>query len=194
MKVFKENNKIKAIKGEKVTYYKYVDWTQPVKTTNGNMGQDYFATASSSSHSGWVAWHVFASSPSQWHSGGGLPQWFAWYNPNPLKISKLSFVGHSAGNIKKFVVQASDNNSNWVDIKTVTNTITTGDFEVDLSSNETPYKYWRLYITSCYYNSGGTYYALIQGGLQIIAQEAIQGSVYNSDYSISVPVYYAVKE
>ena len=152
-------------------YYKYYrDWSQPTDmTSNGTMGGSSFATNQSSSHESRNFYRIFSEVGGGWHSAKGLPQWVSWYNPNPLKVTKLSFLGASAGNIGDGIIQACDDNSSWIDIFSFSNTNETGDFEIDLSSNESAYKYWRIYITSCYYYNGG-YYPLISG-MTITAQE-----------------------
>jgi hypothetical protein len=171
-------------------YYKYVyqDWTQPVLTANGTMGGESFAVGQSSSYSSNDFWKLFAATPSQWHSGKGLPQWVSWYNPNPLKVTKLFFKGHGSGNIGNGIIQACDDNESWVDVVSFSNTNSTGDFEIDLSSNGTHYKYWRIYITSCYYNASG-YYPLIAAGFNITAQEVIGTELSTpDDYDYKVGV------
>ena len=155
-------------------YYKYKDWSQPVLADSGVMGGDSFAVAQSSSYNSQDFWHLFASTPSQWHANSGNPSWVSWYNPNPLKVSKLYFAEHPSGQIASGIIQACDDNSSWVDILSFSNSSKTDAFEVDLSSNDKGYKYWRIYITAVYYQSGSNWYALINKGFMITAQESVE--------------------
>lgn len=176
---------VTAYKTGKRKYYKYVfqDWTQPTNMTSaGTMGGDSFAVAQSSVHTSHDFWKLFSDSDLGWHSAAGLPQWVSWYNPNPLKVTNLFFDGTSAGNIGNVIVQACDDNSSWIDIVSFSNTNSTEDFEIDLSSNNEAYKYWRIYITSCYYITGGKYYPLINRGFTITAQEEVAVESTSSDY------------
>ena len=165
-----DNDACYVLKRKQYWKYEYQDWTQPVLTANGAMGGSNFAVAQSSSYNSNDFWKLFASSPSGWHSAAGLPQWVSWYNPKPLKVIKLNFAEHTGGQIKDFIVQACDDNSSWVDILSYSNTVSKDAFEVDLSSNDKAYKYWRIYITSCYYVYNGAYYPLINDGFTITAQ------------------------
>ena len=179
------------LRREKYWKYTYQDWTQPVLTAAGTMGGDSFAVAQSSSYNSIDFWKVFKETSSQWHANSGLPQWVSWYNPKPMLVTKLYFPAHGSGQIKNFVIQACDDNSSWADILSYSNTNSTAAFEVDLSANETPYKYWRIYISSCYYSSGGKYYALIQAGFTITAQEKIvvKGTKEDHDFTTKGDVY-----
>lgn len=165
-------------------YFKYYEanWTQPILSDFGAMGGSAFAVAQNSCYSTEYFWHVFAETPSQWHSAAGVPQWVAWWNPHPMKVTNLHFAGHSAGNIHDFVVQGSNDFRNWVDLKSVSNDQSTADFDVDLSSNTNFYYYYRIYITSCYYYSGGNPYPLIAPGFQITAKEKLIQESTSSDY------------
>lgn len=171
MKVIKDGTK-------KRRYYKWTSWTQPKLTSASGSG---FTTYESSHYGSWAFWHVFKESPTQWHSGDGMPQWCAWSYINPLKITKLAFIGNGNGNIIDFQVQAGDNGATWTTLKTVNNTVTTGNFTVDLSSNTKGYRFYRLYITRAGYTAGGHSHIALISGITITATQLVEGTA--SDYS-----------
>ncbi len=183
---------MKAIKDgtKKRKYYKWASWTQPKLTS---ASQDGFTTYESSHYGSWEFWHVFKATPTQWHSGDGMPQWCAWSYKNPLKITKLAFVGNGNGNINKFQVQAGNDGATWTTLKTVENTVTTGNFTVDLSSNTKGYRFYRLYITNGYYTAGGHSNIALISGITITATQLVEGTASDYSYYEEIDVFKVVK-
>ena len=186
-------SKAYVLKRKQYWKYEYQNWTQPVLTANGTMGSNSFAVAQSSSYNSNDFWKLFSSSPSDWHSAAGVPQWVSWYNPKPLKVKKLYFSEMANGQIGNFIIQACDDNSSWVDILSYSNTVSKDAFEVDLSSNDKAYKYWRIYITSCYYVYNGAYYPLINDGFTITAQEQTVIKATKDDYDFITDRAYVLR-
>lgn len=190
---YKDIEVYKAVKETVRKYYKYVykSWVKPVLTSAGVMGGDSFAVAQSSSFASRDFWLVFGNPKGYWHSAAGHPQWVSWYNPEPLKVTRLFIGGHSAGNLKHFKVQASNDNLNWIDLKEVENTIQTADYEVDLTNNTEYYLYYRLYITSSYYGS----YDLIDGfNMTAVSCSVVEGTPSDYDFYEDVDIYKVVQE
>ena len=164
----KDNNIIKLPCEVVRKYYKYQysNWTQPTLTANGTMGGNSFACNQIASHTsstlafrcfnGDVSssgetnrWQVNSVNTSSWY-------WLSWYNPQPLNITKLVITNAEASYcVKNYIIQGSDNNSNWVDIVSGTNTNTNGlsQWTINMSNNEKAYKYHRIY---CQPNNGAS--------------------------------------
>lgn len=175
--------------------YEYSDFVQPTLSGNGTMGGESFAVAQSSVLSS-RNFYEAVSGTEHWHSTAGMPQWVSWYNPKPLNVTKLTFGGASDGNILTGIVQACNDNTNWIDLVAFENTERTGAFEIDLSSNVDTYRYYRIYITSCAYASAGKYYALIDKNFKIIATEQtiVEGTEQDHDYYRDEYTYYGITE
>lgn len=151
--VYAGNDKVKSGQQE-------LPWTQPVLSTNGTMGGDSFACDQKSYYSGgrpYYAYRAFDNNIStDWENDAmtvaGLtpPTWISWYNPNPLKISKITIISGGAGgyhNPKDFKIQVSDDNINWSDIYTGTNSLTGSKITWSIDINSPSFfKYWRFYI------------------------------------------------
>lgn len=150
---------------KKVTVEK--SWTQPVLTSNGTLGGNSFAVADDGHYDSDIsgdAWLLFnpttgKSSQSLWSwAGTKTPGGITIYNPIPLKITNIQVTNHSWANasvgagygITGGIIQASNDNSTWVNLKTFTNSVValSETWNIDLSDNTNAYKYYRLWITS----------------------------------------------
>ena len=178
-------------------YMKYVYnyWQQPVLTANGTMGGDSFAvSASSVKDAARQAWNAFdgikstSSENGNWHSSGAAPAWLSFYNPNALKISRMTITNRQnysdiSSAVIDYQIQTSDDGSIWNTIYTGTNTEVGGSasWVIDLSgvSNNIS-KYWRIYVTSSQNTSTGNYVSI--GEIEITAREAVVTSGTPSDY------------
>lgn len=187
---------MKTVKEIKTRYYKY-DYTafaQPTLTQETPaVGGDDFAVEVSSIwyDGGWKAFDNVAST--YWHAGRGLPQWLTFYNPFPLNVTSLEITNDPTGRpgITTGIVQASNDNLTWIDLKAFTNTVTAvGDsWSIDLSDNTEFYKYYRLYITGSSYISDNSYWAVIsQINITATERKIIAGSASDYDYFDTVEV------
>ena len=141
-----------------------VIFAQPNLTadTNGTQGGDSFAVWAESEVTTQPAWQTFngitVTDINNWvNLEQHMPTWIAWYNPKPLKISKLRLMNciNAAYNIKDFQIQVSDFtrpfiNSDWTTVQTGQNTLTTAFsfFEIEIPVDVPASNNWRLYITS----------------------------------------------
>jgi len=156
-------------------YYKRgeveTSWTQPVLSANGTIGDNAFACAASSEvgydsihNQYYTAWKAFNGiTPAQDQDGywmassTSLPQWLEWYNPNPLKITRIQITGGGnmmgvyVGQPTTYQIQTSNDNINWSTIYNGTNSSASTNLIIDIDINNY-YKYWRIYITATYYN------------------------------------------
>ncbi len=162
-------------------------WTQPKLTSAGTIGGTSFACAVSTQFSGYEAFRALdgtktgGNGDSAWCSTG-LPAYFTFYNPNPIKVTGLEIWNRTYGNIcaiKGGEIQASNDNQTWVTLTTFTNTVTAhnASWTIDLSDNTQGYKYYKIYITS-----STDYYGKYQPGmgeLAITANEYIDGCKAN---------------
>ena len=128
---------------------------------NGVLGGDSFAVSLSnwSRHPNGVDAYLAVDSSKLGNGtqilSNTLPCDFVFYNPNPLKVSKLNIVNRQAGDCwttKAGVIYGSNDNNNWIHITTFKNTTATGasgNFDILVNSN-TAYKYHKIQITECY--------------------------------------------
>lgn len=172
----------------KTKYYKYAyqDWEQPVLTANGTVGGDSFACSASSTHSSVQPYYAFDGATGEWGKGWTAKvsgAYLQWYNPTPIKITNLNIVNvpssaSGVGYITGYTIKASNTNidSDFVEIKTGTNSVgyaSNWDIPIETSI---PYKYWRIYINSWvqeWYNINE---------MTITAQEQIGIEGTSSDY------------
>ena len=132
------------------------NWIQPLLTDNGALGGTTFAVkASSQASNSYQAYMAFRGddATSFWRSAsqasGG---WYLiFYNPTPLKVSKLDItINAVANNPTGGIFQGSNDGENWTDLCTFTNTTAThaaDKFVVDVRANNSFYKYYRIYFT-----------------------------------------------
>ncbi len=141
-----------------------VIFAQPNLTadTNGTPGGNSFAAYAESEVTTQPAWQTFngitVTDINNWvNLEQHMPTWIAWYNPKPLKISRLRLMNciNAAYNIKDFQIQVSEtgsstNDDEWTTVYTGTNTLNTAfsQFCVEIPEDTPAYKYWRVYITS----------------------------------------------
>lgn len=138
---------------------RFKEFVQPVLTENGTMGGDTFACDQSNYHtedSGdeQKAWYVFDGkfNGQEWQVNTvklDTWYWLSWYNPQPIKISKVG-VTNAAGqySILAWKLQGSNDNSTWTDLTTGTNenvsAVTTWYMEIP-EEKQSFYKYYRIY-------------------------------------------------
>lgn len=142
-------------------YYKYddVNWTQPVLTANGTMGGSSFACTQSDYYTEsdgrkQEAWRMFSSSNAEeWQINDvstSKTYWASWYNPKPLKISKLQVVNSKDAQFSptKLVLEGSNDNSSWTTLGTTNNSNVTANSTWDATISSTGwYKYYRIVVT-----------------------------------------------
>lgn len=172
-------------------YYKYIDWEQPILTSNGVMGGNSFACSASTVYSSAYPYLAFDGDGSVdgWHSQQGVPQWISWYNPEKLSISSIAITNtRETGNpdtFKNYEVQVSDDNSTWRTIYSGTNTTGANQtWIIDLSNIENYSHYFRIYITSFNHRNYGR-----ASLINITAKILSQGSESDYDFSEVVDVY-----
>ena len=124
-------------------------WVQPVLTANGTMGGADFAVAASSEMETMgiksFAYYAFNDVGLGGWWGTGTNVWLAWYNPDPLLISEISFYSGYAQN-QAIDLQYSDDNSSWSTLTTFT-LAGKSTTNLDLSASKVKAKYWRVVYT-----------------------------------------------
>ena len=185
---------------ENIIYYmkhQYIDWTQPILSSDGTMGGDLFAVNSSSIlRAGREAYKAFDGDTStiddNWHSSQGHPSWIGWYNPNPLKITRIQVQNRNSADGGSFVntykLSYSDDYSDWVDLLSGTSPSQENFtyWNIDITE-ENPHKYWRL---TCLTSSGSNSdYTSIQT-ISITAQEYVSLKGTPDDYDEIVKYTY----
>lgn len=162
-------------------------WTQPTLGGNGTLGGESFACWTNTQSSGYEAFRALdgtktgSNGASAWN-GQTLPAIFTFYNPKPLRVTNLEIWNRTYGNICGItggIVQGSNDNESWVNIKSFSNSITGHNvsWNIDLSDNNQGYKYYRLYITSS--TAYGGSYKPGMGELVITANEYVDGCKAN---------------
>lgn len=150
-------------------------WTQPVLTSNGTIGgtAELAVTATSRYSTTYDYWKSFKSVKTDKYSwasvdGPSYPQTYTMYTYKPIKIASISIknetkpdAGDGPGEMKAFKLQASNDNSTWVDLYSGTNNNNTSASTWSFTVNsEEYYQYHRFYITSTN-DSSSPYYVTI---------------------------------
>ena len=136
------------------------DFVQPELTANGTIGGAAFAVAADSEvDANRPAWKAFDgsevlsnTSTDQWHSGNGQPHWIKFYNPDLLRVSKIT-IFNGADNVLPLAweFQCSDDNSTWTTLTSGTNTNLTQGSNWDFTVSDSGWhKYYRFYTTTGY--------------------------------------------
>lgn len=188
-------------------------FVQPVLTSNGVMGGDNFACESSSSIAGQSGTYIYGeayyafdnNANTAWHSSNAsATNSITFYSPYLLKATNIqvtnwAYTGGNTG-MKTGIVEASNDNSTWVQLATFTNTSFTpsSTWNIPLTSNTEFYKYYKVTCTSSDYSSysvignlniSGTFinpnspiYKLTPKGYKIAdaSQESVVLNKYNS--------------
>ena len=163
-------------------YYKYTNWTQPTLTANGTMGGSSFAVSASSEHDAprkaYCAFDGIITNNGTsgcWHSAQGHPSWIQFYNPKPLKVSKLTVYNRSADQafINSYGVSYSDNGDTFTEFKTGTSPSQANGTSWDIVIDAGAHKYWRLTSKS---SSGSNSGYTAVGEIKITAQEVTEGN------------------
>lgn len=100
----------------------------------------------------YYAYHAFADDNLWWHSGVSVkPMWISYKFDTPKVVKKFTLENvydESAGFVNSFKLQASNDNSTWVDLDTYTNSNVKGAKSTFNVSNESSYLYYRIYVVS----------------------------------------------
>lgn len=82
------------------------------------------------------------------------PQWIVFDLLEPKIVSRFRWYSGASGRVNSFILQASDDATNWVDIvnSTMPNATQWNQFDFDYKI----YRYWRVYLVSGY--TANTYY------------------------------------
>jgi hypothetical protein len=190
----KEINEFKLVNIPDKKYYKYEysDWTQPTLTANGTMGGNSFAVSADSSWSGYNPYYACdKNAGTQWISGKGASSPFIFYNPTPIIVKKLEVSSqHSDSGIQaqEGKVYGSNTNGDWVQIGTFTGGSWNKGFVCDLSSNDSPYTYYRIVPTTATSGNWGIYELTITA----LGRTSTNGTADDYDYYEDINNYYGI--
>lgn len=136
--------------------YKMVDFVQPILSSNGTLGGNGFAVSASNEHVAegytYSAFYCFSGNANtaekqSWQTTA-LPASFTIYNPKALNITNIQITNRVSypRAIASGTVLGSNNNDNWDEITSFTNTNNTASaiWSIDLSTNTKSYKYYKL--------------------------------------------------
>lgn len=151
--LYKNSQTIKEVYKAETVYYKHTAWTQTPLTADGVVGGSKNAARASSFRTNRAPWKPFDGRTSLgendcWQSlTRDLNQWLEYYNPNPLRISKINFKNRGSFSVTYSVWKLSGSNDgiNYEDIQE----FNTGSFSdgaawsVDITTTK-DYKYLRL--------------------------------------------------
>ena len=132
-------------------YYKYIEdgeFVRPNLAADGTLGGDnfaVFATKASSSYPAYKA--VDNSTDSFWQALSANGESYIFYNPKPLKVTKLdiTYVGTAYG-IRSGIVYGSNDNSSWTELKSVSSSSQITSW--DMSDNAECYHYYKIYVVT----------------------------------------------
>ena len=134
-------------------YYKKVviekDWEQPIAINS--VGGSSFGVQVSGTYGGSAINLFDKDNSTYWDGGGPRPTWFTFYNPNPIKVSRIqTYSNNSSWTDTNVTITASNDNSNWKTLATITlSQANTQNWDIPVDK-QSYYKYYRY--TS---NSGG---------------------------------------
>jgi hypothetical protein len=140
-------------------------FNQPILTADGTLGGSSFAVAADTVlRAGAEAYKAFSADSINpngtcWHAQStGNIHWYTFYNPIPLKVNSLTMRNNSNGEtwpVIAYKVQGSNDNVNWADLGSFTNSNFGSSQTYTAFVNSTnAYLYHRIYTTQC---RGGYY-------------------------------------
>lgn len=185
MKAYKDNNIYKLPTKTVRTYYKYQynDWSQPKLTADGVIGGNSFAVTCDNTESSYPIYKAFDGDISTFSSIElTQPCEIIIYNQNPLIITNFEITNRTGYKlaITGYTIYGLKDNSNWVEIVSGTNELTSGGavWNIDMSENQTAYKYYKIAVTSA--NTSGGDFQVAE--IAITAKEQIAVKASESDY------------
>lgn len=151
----------------------YVDYIQPILTSNGTMGGDSFACAASGETDMGMgagseyAYHAFDNDKSSiWlHSGVSSGKYISWYMSEAPLVTKITIVDNSITN-GSFYLECSDDGTEWIRLAELTGTSNSSTVIKELVQPMSK-KYWRLYDP----RTSWVMWSIVQ--IEITAQEKI---------------------
>jgi len=158
---------------------KKTDYTQMSPTMSASAQQGYTVTASSEKGTA-SAWKAFDGTPGTfWESTGATNEWLKIAFPlavvvNRVKLSSASSLPTEMP--ERWVIQGSNDNAVWTDLKEWLDTetwLTNESYYFDFL-NDVPYSYYRLFVKT---NQGGASIMIAECSLLNIVPPSIYGSV-----------------
>lgn len=165
----------------------YLEWKQPVLSANGTLGGDSFAVSATTQYDGnYAAWKAVngVKDTYAWLSSNGVRSAdYIFYNPTAILVKKLTITNRGGTDvccITTGTMYGSNDNENWTELTTFTNDITAinGEWDIELPSNYTAYKYHKLSVnTDSSHHSVGIGELTIEA-YQILARKHSNGHIY----------------
>lgn len=146
-----EEVKSYKIKRKVIKYYQYIEdgeFVRPNLTENGTLGGDGFAVFATKSSTSYPAYRaVDNSTDTFWQALSANGESFTFYNPKPLKVTKLdiTYVGTAYG-IRSGIVYGSNDNSSWTELKSISSSSQITSW--DMSDNAECYRYYKIYVVT----------------------------------------------
>ena len=119
------------------------EWQQPILKENGIMGVSEFAVAVDGNYdASSKAYHLFDDNPNSWwrKSVNGVIEFFS---STPIKVTNIIWDAYSNCYPTSSVVYGSNDREEWTQITTFGGNSST-TFEIDMSSNENYYNYYKI--------------------------------------------------
>lgn len=139
------------------------EWQQPILKENGIMGISEFAVAVDGHYdASSKAYHLFDGNPNTWWRKSSKC-YIEFYSATPIKVTNIKWKAYSNQYPNSnSVVYGSNDRKEWVNIVTFNGS--SSDFNINMSSNENYYKYYKIDILGGYNNPVTCY------GLDITAE------------------------
>lgn len=169
-----------AMMRQYLVYYKYSyqSWSQPTLGSNGSMGGSSFAVASSAG----TAYSAFDGNGGSYTNYMNAGAWISWYNPDPLKISKVVLTSSGGGYMPRAgTLEYSDNNSTWTNAVTWNNSSSQNPFTINVNTSH--HKYWRVTVTTKGTSGGNSDFS----NIAITAQKTLVVQSTEDSYDFSKP-------
>lgn len=186
----------KVVKENIRKYYKYdiKDFVQPTLTSEGLLGGSYFACGGQARSSIYAAFDNNASTFAQFGTYSGANN-LIFYNPNPLKISSLSFQDYSGAQWNNGKLEYSDDGYTWtLSNDNITNSAVNWSFNV---SEQGYHRYWKLTVTAAAGYNGSNWDWKIwdcwQLNINATEKTIVEGTEQDYDFYKDEPYYKAIK-
>lgn len=148
-------------------------FVQPVLISNGTLGGETFAVASSSIYnSSYPAWKAMDSdSNSYWHSANASSgTWYTFYNPSPIVLEAITMKINGNNCMNNYTILGSNDNVIWQEIQNGTcNYSGTVTIIID-KNNQKSFKYFRLVGNNFPYGYWLVYNFTLQAHHQVISE------------------------
>jgi len=199
---------MKAVREIVRKYYKYIyeSWTQPVLTSNGEMGSDTpacsvtYGSCRDGSTNTSLAYCAFDRNSStritMWSGSTTTPQTITFYNPEPIKFENMVITfganAYAIWRMQSGYLKGSNDGTNWEQITSFTQNASA---TLTLTGSNAHYKYFALTGTLLTQVTNSIDADIVE--IEFINSEqvtVVESTQQDYDFYKDIPIYKIVKE